>query len=807
MEDRNVIKIRARFVMQKYPKTEFSEENSWGVVRWQVCEVVSGTLDLQENSFDSSPIVVNGNDSIITITGEYGMPLSQEKMYNIIAEESDNIKYGKQYNLIYFSEDIDLKKINNQKDFLKEILTDKQIKELFKVHDNPLSLIVDHNTEELLKVKGLGPILIQKLYKRYEEKKDLSAIYLQLNGIGLSPILIRKLLNTYGSPDRVVEIIKNNPYKLTYDIDGIGFIKADEIALSNGISPKSPDRIMAYINFYLEDQASKGHSYITAGELLANIYNAFGGRNNIEEPYYDDKGNLIGNNIALAVKNMREKNELVVEEGENKARRRVYLTKYFDLEYKISSNLKRLLDSPNHFNYAGWEEKVRNLEKKQGFEFTDEQKQGIYLGLRSQVCYITGLAGSGKSTLVAGILAALKGYSFAQTALSGRAAAQLQEITGESGQTIHRLLSFQPGEGFFYNKSNPLPYDIIILDELSLVGGEIFLRLIEAIKDGAKLICLGDSGQLESIGVLNLANDIMKSNEIPTVILKKVHRQALKSGILTTAYSVRAQEQLYEDYDYEGVEVRGELKDMIVDVQKEKEGITEKVLNYFDKYYNSPLVKRNVMDIQVLVPVKNRGENCVNKLNKAIQQIVNPINENSFVPKYFVKKNKKNIEDNENFWIQVGDKVMCIKNNYSILDIYGGKCSIFNGWLGIVEDITDDKIIVDFVLGDNPVMIDKNDVINELILGYASTIHKCQGSGFKVVIGALDFSTPPSMLTCQLLYTLFTRAKVLCVFCGQTAALRKAISSNYVSTKRTFLVELLKNMYQSKNKDEKRKRE
>lgn len=780
----NTIKIEAYLNTQIYPKLpqELSEDAPWGVIKWEIIKVVEGDLKYEKDS----PFI----NTSITITGEYGFQPKTGMLYTILAKETEHPKYGKQYQLIYLVEKFDSKKAYNQRAFLREILTPLQIEELYKIADNPLELIENKDTESLLKAKGMGPVLVEKLYERYEKKKDYSSIFMALDSLGLSSNLIRKLIQTYRMPQKIIDMVKNNPYQLTYDVDGIGFIKADEIALKGGINPKSTKRIGAYINYYLREQGEMGHSYVTATELLANIYNAFGGKDNIVEIYRNENGDIIGNNVQTAIQELQDNKIIVLEDNINKAKRRVYLLKYYNLEKDIAYHLKRLMRAPNHFNYRGWEEKVKALEAKQGFEFTDEQLDGIKLGLESQVCYITGLAGCGKSSLVSGILAALDNYSFAQTALSGRAAAQLQEITGETGQTIHRLLSYSPVKGFMFNEDNPLPYDIIVLDELSLVGGDIFLYLVKAIKSGSKLICLGDSGQLESIGALNLAADIMNSENVPTVKLKKVHRQAQKSGILTTAYDVRNQIQLYDEIDYEGVEVRGELQDMILDIKKEKSHIKEDVLYYFKKYYDSDLINQNIMDIQVLAPVKTRGEACVHSLNLAIQDLVNPISESK--PKFLMKKKKTDDEEDPSYYIQKDDKVMCIKNNYTVMDVFGGQCSIFNGWLGIVKDVTETGLIIDFPLATNLVFIDKKEIPSHLILGYASTVHKCQGSGFKVVIGALDFSTPPNMLTCQLLYTLFTRARILCVLVGQTAALRKAIATNFVSTKRTFLKEFLK---------------
>lgn len=778
-DEKEVVRFRGRLTRIIFPKDKVlgQGENTYGITSWEILEIKAGNI-------------VSNRYGEVTIKGEFNNIINENIPYNIIAKEIEDPKYGLQYNLIYYSEDIDLTKSNNQKAFLKQILTDLQLKELYKAVEDPMKAIIEHDLETLQKAKGIGPILSQKIIERYEEKKDMSTVYMELDKIGLSTNFINKVVETYKSPNLIIEKVTKKPYDLIKDVDGIGFLTADKIALKGGLSPKSTERIKAYINYYLEEQGQNGDSYVTAGELLGNIYHTFEGKENIVEFYYNEKDEIIGNNVQTAMNELQDENIINIEQNENKSRRRVYLTKYFKLEKNISDNLKRLLNAENHFNYIGWEEKVQELEKRQGFEFTDEQLEGIELGLKSQVCYITGPAGSGKSSLVSGILSGLDDYSFAQTALSGRAAAQLQEITGKSGQTIHRLLGYGP-EGFTYNENNFLPYDIIILDELSLVGGDIFLYLIKAIKDGSKLIMLGDSSQLEAIGPLNLAADIMNSGVIPVVNLKKVHRQAKKSGILTTAYDVRNQIQIFEETNYEGISVKGELQDMVLDITNEKDKIGENVIRYFEKYYHSDLVNEDIMKIQILSPVKNRGESCVNKINNKIQELINPVRENSSIPKILVKKKKTLDGEDNSFWLQKKDKIMCIKNNYSAMDIDGQKASIFNGWLGIIENIDEEFVYINFQLSDKIIVLNKKEAISQLVLGYASTVHKMQGSGYPVIIGALDYSTPPGMLTCQLVYTLLTRAKKRCILLAQTGALRKAINTNFVSSKRTFLKEFL----------------
>lgn len=777
-EAESLIKIRAYFTYCVFPKPPIvlgEGDDTFGITRWEVAEVLQG-----------HPIINNVGQ--VCITGEFVEPIEKGKPYIILAKRSDHPTYGIQYKLLYINQQIDLSKSRNQRAFLSSFLSDKQIDEFYKIYQNPIEIIQKHDIEALKKVHGVGPYIAQCIIDRFEENKDLSKVYEELDNYGFTPNFIQKLVKTYRSSSTIVDIVKNNPYALCDTVEGVGFKTADNIALKGGLYPKSVSRVKAFIVNFLETQAYEaGDSYVTAGELLTNIYGYFGGKENIAEDILDENSGDSTSNIALAIKELQDENIIQLEEGENKSRRRVYLNKIKDLEEQIAYHLNRLLKAENRFNYSDWQNKIAILEKKQGFKFAQEQIDGIKLGLKSQVCLISGLAGSGKSSLVSGILAGLDRYDFAQCALSGKAAARLQEVTGQEGSTIHRLLMYNGG-GFEYNEHNNLPYDIIILDEVSLVGGDIFLDLIKAIRSGSKLIMLGDLGQLESIGTLNLAADIFNSVEIPTVELKEIHRQAAMSGIITTAHQVRHQEQIFETSQYEGEVVLGELKDMILDMTTDRSTIRQKTMAWFKKYFDSELVNKDIMKIQVLAPVKERGDACVHNLNLDIQEFYNPVNLDDDW-EIRIKMGKK---DNY-YYIHEKDKVMCIKNNYHTMDEEGYVCPIYNGWTGIVREITNSMVVVYFPLAGGNVIIPMKDARSNLILGYASTIHKMQGSDYPVIIGTLDYSTPPKMLTNSLLYTLMTRAKKMCVVIAETAAFNQAISTNFVSTKRTFLKEFITN--------------
>ena len=777
------IKVEAYYKMcifPRPPKVLGKGENTYGITLWEISTILENPDDMEI-------------EEDITVIGTFDEPIKNPDLpFTLLLKPVMNKTYGLQYELIYITQVVKIQNKEDGKIFLKHILTKTQIENLYARYDDPIPYIANHDVEALKKVKGIKDATALRIIYKYENNKDRSPIYVELDRYGLTQTMINKLILKYQKIEDVVEIVKNHPYELSYDVDGIGFVKADNIALKGGISPKSPERIGAFIVYYLQDLAeNRGCSYTSAIDVLRAVYDYFGGKDEILETITTPEGDSISN-VGYAIKLLQERGQLVVEDGENKARRRVYLTRYYNLELTISEELKRILNSVNPIKYDGWEEDVAKLEERLGFSFDKTQKEGIHLALQKQLCLICGLAGSGKSTLVSGVLAAmksavnkqiLKGYrkpdnpfTFAQCALSGKAAARLQEVTGVEGQTIHRLLDIRGKDTF---RVHILPYDVIILDEISLVGGELFLQLLRCIGPHTKLIMLGDLGQLPSIGSLNLAADFYASPTIPTVELTTIHRQAAKSGIITASHEVRNQMQLF-DNDYDGEMTIGELQDMTLDIYPTgTSSVVGAFLPWFKKYYESDLVNKDILKIQAISPVKTRGDTCVRALNQIIQEYVNPL-----------KAGEDFVSINAYEHIHKHDKVMCIKNDYHVTSaITGATVSIYNGWVGIVEKMDMDYIYVNFPLAKDVIMVDRGS--QELTLGYASTVHKLQGSDAPVIIGVIDYSTPPQMLDNSLLYTLITRAKKHCVIIGSNGAIRQAIATNHVSEKVTFMCEFL----------------
>jgi exodeoxyribonuclease V alpha subunit len=712
--------------------------------------------------------------------------LMEDADYEISATEVENKKYGKQYQVnsinLYLPNGIESKE--GQKEFLDIIFTKLQVKEMYEALDNPYMTLKDGDIASLVKVKNCGMKTAVAWIDKFKTYMPLSNAMKELSEYGLTEALLRRIVNHYKSSDIAVEIIQNKPYKLI-EVNGVGWHKCDEIAMKGGLKPDSPERIGTYILYYLQERANEGYSYIPA-DANTEIENGIVSKTQKPINFIDTMIEFFGDDISdEALKGGLDYVNDQLWFSDN--RRFVGLKRIYDLEMSVAENLIRIRDGENDFKYSNWKDIIKQKEIDQGWEYNEQQIKGIKAVLENQVVVITGKAGTGKSSIVDAMIAVLQGYSYAQTALSGRAAARMAEITHEEGYTIHRLLGFPKGDrdhgGFVFHEDNKLPRDIIILDEVSMVDGELFNRLVKAIKTGSKLIMLGDTGQLECIGCMNIAADLIASKEIVSIELSQIHRQAANSGIITESIKAREGIQLIEK-DWIGTEVRGKLNDLVLDCFSDKSNTFYKVMQHASSELEDGT---DIMDLMVIAP-SYKNESGVDNLNAALQSLYNP--DSPEKKEVFVQKSSK-------AWIlREGDKIINVQNDYYAKNKF--TAGIFNGNIGVVKniDIDANTIAVDFQ--DIPgIMILPKKNWKDLELGYAITCHKAQGSQCKKVIVGLDFGSF-IQLSREWVYTAMTRAIDKCYMVAQNNALRYAVSKNSISVKRTHLVKLL--AYKAANK-------
>lgn len=714
-----------------------------------------------------------------TCTLEYG---TTYKVFCKLAETHEI--YGDTYGLIYISKCIDISSKDKQKEFLKNVLNENLVEKLFDEYDDVIKLLENRDVKSLMKIKGIGNQVALRMIDEYEESKDYSSIYMELGQLGFTHTFIKKLVDFYKSPDTVIDIVKNNPYDLLR-VEGIGFKKADEVACKVGITQYDIRRIKGFLLYYLNDQGEAGRSYLNYQDLMKALY--------------DTLGFIPEEIINATAKQMIDNKDVVVLDNGSK----IALKKFYDLEKNIMNELFRLQiglvkvvenDSnkvnsihddyiPRSFNIGNWETITENVEEKQGFMFTDEQRAAIKLSLDNHVMALTGGAGVGKTSTANGICSLYSGYSILACALSGKASVRITEATGLPASTIHRALGYQNGE-FMFNKENKLAVDIVLIDEATMINGTLFLSLLEAIPTGAKVIIMGDVQQLTPIGNCQVFADILDSNVLPVVKLSKPHRQALRSGIIPTSIKIANQQQIF-DGNYTGNTVIGELKDMEFDIsgKRNEESISDKIIKHFqielEKFHD-------VMEVQVCVPMRLRGELSCYNLNSKIQSIYNPKLSNCNEIEIFLEK--KN-DEAKKYIIRAGDKVINTKNNYKCVNSEGDTTPVFNGNMGIVKEIEKNGMCTIDFIGVGEVLFTKSDCKN-LELGYACTVHKLQGSGFCSTIVGLDNSSY-IMNNSELLYTAITRAKKYCILVANNYAVVKAIQTKEVKTKQTFLKDML----------------
>ena len=752
-EDKVRLKVRVERII--YPKNG-QTSGSWTIAAFRIEEVLEGEVP---ECFQWS----------LRFTAKGSMPaLNARDTYTMVAHLVEDAKYGLQYEVDLMCLDYDLTDKDDQLKFFSFFLTPTQTAALYENCDNPLVLLQNHDTKALMKIKGIGPVTAQRMINKYEDSKDLSLAFVRFYDLGLTKGAIEKLVHFYGSPEAAVEVIEKNPYLLIIQVPGYGWAKADAIAMSQGLAHDSDERMGAYLVHYLREQAEmNGNSWVSVEDLCVVIDQVCDPQN--DERIYE----LIRRNI---------KNHVLYYDKETE---RVGLMEYRELEQQIANEILRIQRGAAHIeiNPERAETIIRSVELEQGFEYTEEQRTAIWNTLNNQFSILTGSAGVGKSSVVNGIAHVLEAHNFrvAQVSLSGRAASKLTEITHIEGKTIHRLLKYDPESGkFFHNKENPVPYDIIIGDEVSMWGGEITLSLLQAIPTGAKVLFIGDTKQLEAIGLASVLTDTIKSNTMPTVQLTKIQRQQADSGIITQSLKVACGEQIVGPKT-SGVEYRGVRKDFKLVTYIDSALTQSKIIDEFKELYINQHVPAN--DIQVLVPMRSRGEASCRALNLAIQEIVNgtPSVDEITVP--YTDGNYK-----YSYTYRPNDRIIIMKNNYKTINIEGNKEPIYNGNVGYIKQIGPDFMIVN--------LTEQGDIIlgaedyNNLSLGYAITVHKKQGDSSPYVIGAID-SSSYALMSKELLYTMITRARKYCVLIGQKKILQQAVRISRVKTKQTWLCELL----------------
>jgi exodeoxyribonuclease V alpha subunit len=592
--------------------------------------------------------------------------------------------------------------------------------------------IIEKAPHKLLLVEGLGQKKLECITKAWKEQKEIKNVMLFLQGQGVSSHFAVKIYKTYG--DQSVQILQKNPYRLADDIWGIGFKTADTIAKKLGMKNDAPERISSGFLYTLGILSSEGHCFGTESELLEKTAQ-------ILELPKEDLGSVLAQMIEQ---------KLVACEEEA-----IYPLSLYYSEMGVAKKVKKIMENPVPYEVGDVEASILEVEAEFGIAYDPVQKQSIQTALLNPFMVLTGGPGTGKTTTTLGIIRMFQrlGAEVLLAAPTGRAAKRMSEATGMEAKTVHRLLEYSPKEGYKRDEQNPILCDVLIVDESSMLDVVLANHLLKAVPEKTSVIMVGDVDQLPSVGPGNVLKDLIASGVIPVVSLKTIFRQAKGSKIIVNAHLINGGNMPTLTNEKEGDFFYMEEEDP----QKALQTIRDLCVRRLPSHYGFDPIE----DIQVLCPMQ-KGDLGARNLNEILQQALNRSEE----------------------WIKVsgityklGDKVMQLKNNYDK--------NVFNGDIGRISYIDHEEKTLEIVYDDQAVMYDGTE-LDEITLAYATTVHKSQGSEYKVVVAPIA-QQHYILLQRNLLYTLITRAKRLMVLVGSKKAIAMAVLNDKIAQRNTKL--------------------
>ena len=608
--------------------------------------------------------------------------------------------------------------------------------------------VIEEAPGRLGEVAGIGPKRQQRITSAWAEQKEIREVMLFLQGHGVSPAFAVKIFRAYGQA--AIATVQENPYRLARDIYGIGFKTADRIAQTLGIPPDSPLRAQAGIVHVLNELTDEGHVYAPQGALLQEAATA------LEIPEA---------NLAQALTDLAAEDLVVIEPGSPGPD--VYLKSLHVAETQVARRLHELLQAPRLTLRIDVEKALAWVEGVTDLRLAPQQREAIRMAIQEKVLVITGGPGTGKTTILRCIIRILekKGVRIHLASPTGRAAKRMSEAAGREAATLHRLLEWSPGQGGFQrNAQKPLETDLVIVDEASMIDLPLMNSLLRAMPLTATLILVGDVDQLPSVGPGTVLRDILDSGQVPAVRLTEIFRQAEQSRIVRNAHRVN-----HGEFPDLSRPAPGEESDFHFLREEETEPLQQLILDLAARRLPARFRLDPMEDIQVLTPM-NRGVVGAVQLNAALQAALNPggagVAEVMRGGRVF----------------RAGDRVMQIRNNYDK--------EVFNGDIGRIARIDLEEQVAVVTVDGRPVSYDFSE-LDELVLAYAATVHKSQGSEYPVVILPIHTTHYP-MLQRNLLYTAITRARRLLVLAGTTKALAIAVRNDTILRRCSHLAERLR---------------
>jgi exodeoxyribonuclease V alpha subunit len=713
-------------------------------------EYISGvveriTYENEENGFCVIKIKSKGYSDLVTVVGSLGA-VNVGAVIHAKGEWKVDSKFGRQFAALDYRETVPATITGIEKYLgsgLIKGIGPAFAKRIVKCFKEDTLRVLDEQADSLIDVEGIGKKRVEMIKKAWQDQKEIKNVMLFLQSNGVSTAYAIKIFKKYGNES--IEIVKANPFKLADDIWGIGFKTADKIAMKMGFDKNSYERCRAGIVYVLNELSNSGHCFATREQLLDET-----------EKMLELEQTLIDSTLLK----MFEEGTVIKDCAINDEQESIFLPTFYHSEVGTAKRIKEIISVKSLYHAADVNTIINSIEKEENISYDVIQKEAIQRAAASKFMVLTGGPGTGKTTTTLAIIKVFQKIqaSVLLAAPTGRAAKRMSEATGMEAKTIHRLLEFKPNEGYQKNNENKLECDVLIIDETSMVDIVLMYNLMKAVADETIVILAGDVNQLPSVGAGNVLNDIIASGIVNVVKLTRIFRQAQGSAIITNAHKIN-------NGDFP--DLRGGRSSDFFFIEEDDPGrvvqtIKDLCTRRLPGFYKVDPVK----DIQVLCPMQ-RGDTGAQNLNTVLQAA---LNKSEISTKYggTVYKN--------------GDKVMQIKNNYDK--------NVFNGDIGSVMKIdNDDKmVIIDF--DGNYVEYDITE-LDEVVLAYATTVHKSQGSEYKIVVAPFTMQHY-MMLQRNLLYTCVTRAKKIMVLVGTIKSVAMAVRNNKTINRNTRLAERLR---------------
>ncbi len=723
--------------------------------------VIQGIVEIitfrnEENFYTVAKVQRDGKDHLTAVVGNFAS-ISIGETLRLTGEWTNHSSYGRQFKVEEY-QSITPATLNGIERYLGSGMLKGigpvMARRLVKTFGLDTLTILAKEPERLLEIEGIGKKKLKIICKSFEEHREVQRVMVFLQGLGITPAYAVKIYRQYG--EEAIDVVKENPYRLAQDIFGIGFTIADKIAMNVGIEKDSHARLVSGILYVLSESSGEGHVYLSRDELIDK-----------SSEMLEVSPDLLEEALKHLITTKHVFVDRDADEGEP-----IYLAPFYFAERGLSLKLARLMTAKFEGTDVSPEALLSHVLKNTKMTLAPEQIEACRKAITCGAMVLTGGPGTGKTTTINTIIRMFDACKLKVrlAAPTGRAAKRMGEATRRQAMTIHRMLEFgyTEGEGLEFGRTedDPLDADVVIIDESSMIDLLLMYNLVKAIKPGTRLILVGDVDQLPSVGPGCVLKDIINSQTVEVVQLTKIFRQAQQSMIVVNAH--RINKGMFPVISNEG-------KDFFFMQQDEPEEVANTVVNLISKRLPE-FTKMESIDMQVITPMK-KTVTGVENLNGVLQNVLNPFHADKEQVKY------------GSTTFRLGDKVMQIKNNYTK--------KVFNGDIGIVSEIDreEQEIRISYPQPNGNLLIPYDfHELDELVLSYAISVHKSQGSEYPVVI--MPITTQHFiMLQRNLVYTAITRAKKMVVLVGTKKALAIAVKNNKVEKRNTGLSRRLQKIY------------